>query len=86
MYFGHPDTEAQWSLDALTVAVRGRGVAIARSQVRCILTKEGVCWRRTHTWGSSEDPAFAPKGRGPLPSTRTHLPRQRPFASTNSVP
>jgi transposase len=71
---GQPDKEASWSLDALTAAARARGVVIARSQVRRILTKEGVRWRRTHTWGSSEDPAFAPKGRGSSRSTRTHPP------------
>ena len=71
---GQPDKEASWSLDALTAAARTRGVAIARSQVRRVLRKEGVRWRRTHTWGTSEDPDFAPKGRGSSRSTRTHPP------------
>lgn len=83
---GCPDKEAHWSLDALTTAARERGVVIARSQVRRILKKEGVRWRRTHTWGTSEDPAFAPKGRGSSPSTRTHPPARRPSVSTNSAP
>jgi len=80
---GRPDKEARWSLDALTAVARERGVRIARSQVRRILTKEGVRWRRTHTWGTSEDPHFAPKEHGSSPSTRARLPARRPCASTN---
>jgi len=69
-----PEAPGHWTLDALVAAAGERGIAIGRSQVRRILTKEGVRWRRTHTWGSSEDPAFAPKGRGSSRSTRTHPP------------
>jgi transposase len=83
---GHPDKEAHWSLDALTAAARQRGVAIARSQVCRILTKEGVRWRRTHTWGTSEDPAFAPKGHESSPSTPARRLARRPSVSTNSAP
>jgi transposase len=70
---GQPDKAAHWSLDSLTAAARERGVTIARSQVRRILKKEGVRWRRTHSWGTSEDPDFVPKERGSSRSTRTHL-------------
>lgn len=83
---GRPDKEAQWSLDALTAAARERGVRIARSQVRRILKAEGVRWRRTHSWATSEDPDFGPKERGSSPSTRTRRPARRPCASTNSAP
>ena len=83
---GRPDTEAQWSLDALATAARERGIAIARSQVRRILKKEGVRWRRTHTWGTSADPDFAPKGRGPSRSTPPRRPARRSSVPTNSVP
>lgn len=83
---GRPDKEASWSLDALTAAARERGVVIARSQVRRILKKEGVRWRRTHTWGTSEDPDFAPKEHGSSPSTPARRPARRPSASTNSAP
>lgn len=83
---GHPDKEAQWSLDALTAAARDRGIVIARSQVRRILTKEGVRWRRTHTWATSEDPAFVPQGHGSSRSTPTRLPARRSSVPTNSAP
>lgn len=83
---GRPDKEAQWSLDALTAAARERGIIIARSQVRRMLKKEGVRWRRTHTWATSEDPDFAPKERGSSRSTPPRLPARRPSASTNLVP
>lgn len=71
---GRPDKEAHWSLDALTTVARERGVVIARSQVRRILKKEGVRWRRTHSWATSEDPDFVPKERGSSRSTRTRPP------------
>lgn len=83
---GAPDKEAQWSLDALTTAARERGVIIARSQVCRILKKEGVRWRRTHTWATSEDPDFAPKGHGSSRSTPPRRPVRRPSVSTNLAP
>jgi transposase len=67
---------ALWSLDALAEAARGRGIRIGRSQVRRILRKEGVRWRTTRSWATSEDPAFAPKGRRSSRST----PRRPPTA------
>ena len=83
---GRPDKEAQWSLDALTAAARERGIAIARSQVRRILKKEGVRWRRTHTWATSEDPDFAPKGHGSSRSIPTRPPARRSSVPTNLAP
>lgn len=54
---------AHWTLDTLTAAAHARGIAVARSQVRRILLREGVSWRKTHSWAESEDPDFVPKGR-----------------------
>jgi transposase len=54
---------AHWTLDALTVAARQRGMTVARSQVRRILLAERVRWRQPRAWTTSADPEFAPKGR-----------------------
>jgi transposase len=61
-----------WTLDALTVAARQRGIEVSRSQIRRILLREGVRWRNTRPWAESEDPEFAPKGPGSSASTPTH--------------
>lgn len=58
------EREAHWTLDALTTAARERGIVVGRSQVRRILKAEGVRWRNARSWAESEDPEFAPKGRG----------------------
>jgi transposase len=58
------EREAHWTLDALTTAARERGIVVGRSQVRRILKAEGVRWRNARSWAESEDPQFAPKGRG----------------------
>src|SRR5215469_11631055 len=42
---------AQWSLDALTEAAHAAGIQVERSQIRRIFRREGVRWRRTHSWG-----------------------------------
>src|SRR5262249_44394116 len=39
---------AQWSLDALATAAQAQGIPVGRSQIRRILRREGVRWRRTH--------------------------------------
>jgi transposase len=83
---GRPDQPAQWSLDALTAQARARGIVIARSQVRRILQKEGIRWRRTHSWATSTDPAFAPKGRGSSRSTLIRRLARRSSVLTNSAP
>jgi len=75
---------AEWTLDALTGAVRAKGIAVARSQVRRILLAEGVRWRRTRLWATSADPEFAPKGRGSSPSTPPRRRGRRSSASTSS--
>jgi transposase len=77
------DKEAQWSLDALTEEAHTRGIVIARSQIRRILQKEGIRWRRTHPWATSTDPDFAPKGRGSSPAPPTRPSVRRPCASTS---
>jgi transposase len=38
---------AVWTLDSLTAAAHEQGIDIHRSQVRRILLREGVRWRRT---------------------------------------
>jgi transposase len=77
---------AVWSLDALAAAAQAQGIQIGRSQVRRILRKEGVRWRRTHSWGSNTAKGaqdFAPKERRSSPATPTHRQPRRPSASTN---
>src|ERR687884_1236801 len=66
-----PEVPAEWTLDSLVTAARERGLVIGRSQVRRILLKEQVRWRRTRSWTTSADQDFAPKGRGSSASTRT---------------
>jgi transposase len=66
-----PEAPTEWTLDSLVAAVAERGVVIKRSQVRRILLKEQVRWRRTRSRITSTDPAFAPKGPGSSASTRT---------------
>jgi transposase len=62
---------AEWTLDTLTAAAQAQGIQVARSQVRRILLRERVRWRRTRLWATSADPDFAPKGRRSSPSTPT---------------
>ncbi len=52
---------AQWSLNALVQAAKEVGIQIKRSQIRRICLREGVRWRRTHSWGTSTDKDFVPK-------------------------
>src|SRR5262249_14421002 len=47
---------AQWSLDALTEAAHAAGIRVERSQIRRIYVRQGVRWRHTHSWGTSDDP------------------------------
>ncbi len=56
------DGPPEWTLDTLAQAAREAGIAVGRSQVRRILLAEKVRWRRTHSWATSTDPEFAPKG------------------------
>ena len=80
---------SDWSLDALAAAAQAQGIVIGRSQVRRILRKEGVRWRRTHSWGQSTAKGakdFAPKGRRSSPATPPRRTARRPCASTSSAP
>ena len=36
-------------------------IQVQRSQIRRIFLREGVRWRRTHSWGTSRDKDFVPK-------------------------
>lgn len=65
---------AYWTLDTLAEAAREMGIEVSRSQVRRILLREGVRWRRTRPWAQSADPEFVPKGRRSSACTRTRRP------------
>src|SRR4030095_13107065 len=69
-----PEAPAQWTLESLVVVAGERGIVIRRSQVRRILLKEKVRWRRTRSWITSTDPDFAPKRPGSSASTTTRRP------------
>ncbi|HEV2457803.1 MAG TPA: helix-turn-helix domain-containing protein [Ktedonobacterales bacterium] len=80
---------SDWSLDALAAAAHAQGIQIGRSQVRRMLRKEGVRWRRTHSWAQRTAKGakdFAPKGRRSSPATPPRRVARRPSASTNSAP
>ena len=77
---------SEWSLDALAAAAQAQGIRIGRSQVRRILRKEGVRWRRTHSWAQSTAKDFAPKGPRSSPAIPTRPTARRPSASTSWVP
>jgi transposase len=76
----HPTQPTQWSLDALVSAAHQQGIAIARSQLRRILLKEGVRWRQVRSWAVSKDPDFVPKGPRSSRPTRSRRRTQRPCA------
>jgi transposase len=80
------EREAHWTLDALTAAAQERGIRVHRSQVRRILVREGVRWRRPRAWATSTDPDFAPKGRRSSRSTPSRRPRAPSTAPTSSAP
>lgn len=65
---------AYWTLDTLAEAAREMGIEVSRSQVRRILLREGVRWRRTRPWAQSADPEFVPKDRRSSACTRTRRP------------
>ena len=75
---------AQWTLNALAQAAKEAGIRVKRSQIRRIYVREGVRWRRSHSWGDSSDPDFAPKERRSSPTTPNRLKGRRPSARTNS--
>lgn len=71
---------AQWSLDALAQAAKEAGIRVKRSQIRRIYVREGVRWRRTHSWGESTDRDFVPKGPRSSSTTPSHQTDRRPSA------
>jgi transposase len=75
---------AQWSLDALTEAAHAAGIQVERSQVRRIYLREGKRWRRTHSWGTSDDKDFVPKEQRSSPTTPSRQRDRRPSVPTNS--
>jgi transposase len=75
---------AQWSLDALVEAAHATGIKVERSQIRRIYLREGKRWRRTHSWGNSDDKDFVPKGQRSSPTIPNHPKGRRPSAPTNS--
>ncbi len=75
---------AQWSLDALTQAAQEKGIQVKRSQIRRIYVREGVRWRQTHSWGTSDDRDFVPKERRSSLTTPSRQRDRRPSARTNS--
>src|SRR5215212_1163747 len=52
---------AHWTLDSLSEALHAEDITVGRSQIRRILLAEGVRWRRTRSWATSNDPDFVPK-------------------------
>src|SRR5437870_4756953 len=52
---------AQWSLDALAQAAKEAGIPVKRSQIRRLLLREGVRWRRTRSWGTPREKDARPK-------------------------
>ena len=73
---------AQWSLDALAQAAKEVGISVKRSQIRRICLREGVRWRRTHSWGTSSDKDFVPKGQRSSATTPSRPRGRRPSAPT----
>lgn len=75
---------AQWSLDALVKAAKESGIQVKRSQIRRIYLREGVRWRRTHSWGTSTAPDFASKEPSSSPTTPNRPRGRRRSALMNS--
>lgn len=75
--------QSTWTLDSLTEVAQERGIEVHRSQVRRILLAEKVRWRHPHSWATSTDPDFAPKGRRSSGSTPTRRRTPRSSAATS---
>jgi hypothetical protein len=74
---------AQWTLNALAQAAKEAGIGVKRSQIRRIYLREGVRWRHTHSWGTSDEKDFVPKERRSSPTTPIRRKGRRPSAPTN---
>ena len=71
---------AKFRLDALEQAAKEAGIRVKRSQIRRILLREGVRWRRTHSWGTPRDKDFVPKERRSSLTTLSRPRGRRPSA------
>jgi transposase len=58
-----PEQPGEWTLNTLTAAAQAHGIQVARSQVRRIVLREGMRWRHTRSWATSQDPDFVAKER-----------------------
>ena len=67
----------KFRLNALAQAAKAAGIRVKRSQIRTILLREGVGFRRTHSWGTSSDEDFV----GSRPAVVSHY-TQPPEGST----
>ncbi len=74
---------AQWTLNALAQAAKEAGIRVKRSQIRRIYLREGVRWRRTHSWGDRQDGDFVPKEQRSSATTPSRPRARRPSAPTN---
>lgn len=80
---------SDWSLAALAAAAHAQGIQIGRSQVRRMLRKEGVRWRRTHSWAQRTAKGakdFAPTGRRSSPAPPPRRTARRPAAAMSAAP
>jgi len=67
------------------IAAKEAGIRVKRSQIRRIYVREGVRWRRTHSWGDSSDPDFVPKERRSSATTPSRRQARRPSVPMNSA-
>src|SRR5712691_2261244 len=74
---------AQWTLNALAQSAKEAGIQVKRSQIRRIYLREGVRWRRTHSWGDRQDGDFVPKEQRSSATTPSRPRARRPSAPTN---
>jgi len=64
---------AKFHLDVLAQSAKEADIAVKRSQIRRILLREGVRWRRTYSWGTPRDKDACPK-RGAVVTHSTQPP------------
>ncbi len=76
---------AKFRLDTLTEAAHAAGIQVERSQLRRLSLREGVGFRHTHSWGTSDEREFVPKERRSSSTTRSRPRGRRPSVPTNSV-
>ncbi len=60
---------ACWTLDRLVAYLSDQGIAMRRSRISEIFSREGLIWRHDETWfGERVDPDFAKKRGGDVPT------------------